>query len=504
MDLSDLGEALAPASGALSVFGKIIAGISIGAIYSIAVALAYVADKVKHLISMLTAGIYSIRFFIDSLVSVGNALKDVFTGNWSFSSTKNAAHNVTKDIEGISEALSHLGENSVTDRTVAALQGIDLQAQTTQSNLDKIKVPDIAQQNANVNNMQNVMSNKQKVAKSNVKVGYQFDTNPNAKIEKQLNAKPIKAKVTTSMGSNAGDPLNKLQRSISNKPLKAKVKADTSSASVTNKKFQSLLGSKPVKVKVAKPKIPTPKAPKIKTLHAKVARPKVPTPKTPKVKTIHVKVARPKVPQPIMPKLKTIPGPKIGRAKTGAFLASVHSAINQAAAIARSGTGAMYSAGAMIGQGLASGMMSSLGAVTAAADALVHQADRAARAKAEVHSPSRLFARIGGFIGQGLAVGMNSTQGAIASASDAMIATATPDAMGVDYDANINRSGKPGGLVNTRFGNTSTSNDNRSSTLTIESGAIQINSSGNSNEDFETLVGKFEDYLIAKSEKALS
>ncbi len=502
--LSDLGEALAPASGALSVFGKIIAGISIGAIYSIAVALAYVADKVKHLISMLTAGIYAIRFFIDSLGTVGNALKDVFTGNWSFSSTKNAAHNVTKDIEGISEALSHLGENSVTDRTVAALQGIDLQAQTTQSNLDKIKVPDIAQQNANVNNMQNVMSNKQKVAKSNVKVGYQFDTNPNAKIEKQLNAKPIKAKVTTSMGSNAGDPLNKLQRSISNKPLKAKVKADTSSASVTNKKFQSLLGSKPVKVKVAKPKIPTPKAPKIKTLHAKVARPKVPTPKTPKVKTIHVKVARPKVPQPIMPKLKTIPGPKIGRAKTGAFLASVHSAINQAAAIARSGTGAMYSAGAMIGQGLASGMMSSLGAVTAAADALVHQADRAARAKAEVHSPSRLFARIGGFIGQGLAVGMNSTQGAIASASDAMIATATPDAMGVDYDANINRSGKPGGLVNTRFGNTSTSNDNRSSTLTIESGAIQINSSGNSNEDFETLVGKFEDYLIAKSEKALS
>ena len=502
--LSDLGEALAPASGALSVFGKIIAGISIGAIYSIAVALAYVADKVKHLISMLTAGIYAIRFFIDSLGTVGNAVKDVFTGNWNFSSTKNAAHNVTKDIEGISDALSHLGENSVTDRTVAALQGIDLQAQTTQSHLDKMKVPDIAQQNANVNNMQNVMSNKQKVAKSNVKVGYQFDTNPNAKIEKQLNAKPIKAKVTTSMGSNAGDPLNKLQRSISNKPLKAKVKADTSSASLTNKKFQSLLGSKPVKVKVAKPKIPTPKAPKIKTLHAKVARPKVPTPKTTKVKTIHVKVARPKVPQPIMPKLKTIPGPKIGRAKTGAFLASVHSAINQAAAIARSGTGAMFSAGAMIGQGLASGMMSSLGAVTAAADALVHQADRAARAKAEVHSPSRLFARIGGFIGQGLAVGMNSTQGAIASASDAMIATATPDAMGVDYDANINRSGKPGGLVNTRFGNTSTSNDNRSSTLTIESGAIQINSSGDSNEDFETLVGKFEDYLIAKSEKALS
>ena len=149
-------------------------------------------------------------------------------------------------------------------------------------------------------------------------------------------------------------------------------------------------------------------------------------------------------------------------------------------------------------------MMSSLGAVTAAADALVHQADRAARAKAEVHSPSRLFARIGGFIGQGLAVGMNSTQGAIASASDAMIAAATPDAMGVDYDANINRSGKPGGLVNTRFGNSSTTSDNRSSTVTIESGAIQINSTGNADYDADKILAAIEDRLIAQNEKALT
>ncbi|MCT6889505.1 MAG: tape measure protein, partial [Lactobacillus sp.] len=121
-----LGEALEPASGALSVFGNIISGISIGAIYGIAVALAFVADKVSHLISRLTAGVYVIRAFIDSLGTVGNAAKDVFTGNWSFSNTKNAAHSVTKDIEGISEALSHLGDNTVTDKTIAALQGIDL------------------------------------------------------------------------------------------------------------------------------------------------------------------------------------------------------------------------------------------------------------------------------------------------------------------------------------------------------------------------------------------
>ena len=503
---SDLGEALSPASGALSIFGKIIAGISIGVIDSIAIAVSRLADRMVHLVSAISIGAYTVRSFIDAFGVFGNTIKDVFTGNWSFSNAKNATHSQMRDFQGIAEAFGHLGDYTVTDKTIAALQGVDLQAKITKSNLDKIKVPDIAQQNANVNNMQNVMSNKQKVAKSNVKVGYQFDTNPNAKIEKQLNAKPIKAKVTTSMGSNAGDPLNKLQRSISNKPLKAKVKADTSSASVTNKKFQSLLGSKPVKVKVAKPKIPTPKAPKIKTLHAKVARPKVPTPKAPKIKTLHAKVAKPKVPQPIMPKLKTIPGPKIGRAKTGAFLASVRSAINQAAAIARSGTGPMYNAGTMIGQGLADGMRSQLGAVAAAANALVAQADRAARAKAKIHSPSKVFAEIGGFLGQGMVVGMNSTQGVIASASEAMIATATPDALGVDYDAdaNIKGSGQPGGLINTRFGNSATSNDNRSSTVTIESGAIQINSSGDAEYDAETLVEKIENYLIAKRDKSLS
>lgn len=500
--LSDLGQALAPASGAFSVFGKIIAGISIGTIYGITVALAFVADKVSHLISRLTAGVYVIRAFIDALGTVGNAAKDVFSGNWSFSNTKNAAHSVTKDIEGISDALSHLDDNTITDKTIAALQGIDLQAKKTKTSVDSIKMPGVIDNNKTIANMNNVSEQKARLknTKSTLPISFAADPASLAKIQNQLNSKTSKAKVNQKISYSGKNWLNQIKQN----QAKVKVKVDTSAATTAKKKIQSQIGSKPIKVKVAKPKIPSPKALKIKTLHAKVARPKIPSPKAPKVKTIHVKVARPKVPQPIMPKIKTIPGPRMGRAKTAAFLASVHSAINQAAAIAQAGAGPMFSAGAMIGQGLASGMMSSLGAVTAAADALVHQADRAARAKAEVHSPSRLFARIGGFIGQGLAVGMNNTQGAIASASEAMIATATPDAMGVDYDANINRSGKPGGLVNTRFGNSSTTSDNRSSTVTIESGAIQINSSGDSNEDFETLVGKFEDYLIAKSEKALS
>ena len=110
----------------------------------------------------------------------------MFTGNWSFSNTKNAAKSVTKDIEGVTEALSHLDDNTVTDKTVAALQGIDLQAKNTKSSLNQIKMPNIVQQNAKINAMQNVAGNKLQLDNKKVKVGYQFDANPNAKIEKQL------------------------------------------------------------------------------------------------------------------------------------------------------------------------------------------------------------------------------------------------------------------------------------------------------------------------------
>ena len=499
---SGLGEALEPAGGALSVFGNIIAGFSVEAINNIALSLARLADKVRHLISVLTAGVYVIRTIIDALGTVGNIAKDVFTGNWSFSNTKNAAHSVTKDIEGVSEALSHLDDNAVTDKTVAALQGIDLQAKKTKTSVDSIKMPGVIDNNKTIANMNNVGAQKAKLknAKSTLPISYAADPASLAKIQNQLNSKTSKAKVNQKISYSGKNWLNQIKQN----QAKVKVKVDTSAAATAKKKIQSQIGSKPIKVKVAKPKIPTPKRPKIKTLHAKVARPKVPTPKAPKVKTIHVKVARPKVPQPIMPKIKTIPGPRMGRAKTGAFLASVHSAINQAAAIARSGAGPMFSAGAMIGQGLAAGMQSEVSVVAAAANALVAQADRAARAKAKIHSPSRLFAEIGGFIGQGMALGMNNTQGIVASASDAMIATATPDVPGIDYNANVGGPGQSGGLTNARFGNSATSNDNRSSTITIENGAIQINSTGKEDEDFETLVGKFEDYLIAKSEKSLT
>lgn len=89
------------------------------------------------------------------------------------------------------------------------------------------------------------------------------------------------------------------------------------------------------------------------------------------------------------------------------LVTAAQSAIDQSVSAIRSGYGAMQSAGSYIGQGLAAGMNSALGAVRAAANALVAEAERAARAKAQIHSPSRLFRdNVGRYIAQGIAVGI--------------------------------------------------------------------------------------------------
>lgn len=76
-----------------------------------------------------------------------------------------------------------------------------------------------------------------------------------------------------------------------------------------------------------------------------------------------------------------------------------------------------YNVGAQVSNGVASGMYSALGAVTAAANAIVSEVDRALRAKAEIHSPSRLTAKTGRFIGQGVGVGMEKSVGVIDKAT---------------------------------------------------------------------------------------
>ena len=323
--------------------------------------------------------------------------------------------------------------------------------------------------------------------------------------------------------------INNAKKSFGNSKVKMKADVDTSGI---NKKMSSATkgGNHKIKIgakvdlssvnkqisSISKKQI---SAPKIKT-------PKIPQPKMPKLKTIPApKIKTPKIPQPKMPKLKTIPAPKVQRpnmsgvvsavrsgmsraaaaARAGGaqISAAVRSALNQAIAAARSAAGAMQAAGVMIGQGLANGIRSQVGAVAAAANELVAQANRAARAAAQIHSPSRLFAEVGSFIGQGMAVGMDSTRGLISQSSRAMINSAYPG-----LNSSINSSGslssssiRPNSATSSNY---YTGGANNSSEVTIAPGAIVINSSGNPEEDADALLDKLEEKIMEQADKSLS
>ncbi|HEV5386950.1 TPA: hypothetical protein VY641_000913 [Streptococcus pneumoniae] len=88
----------------------------------------------------------------------------------------------------------------------------------------------------------------------------------------------------------------------------------------------------------------------------------------------------------------------------------MQSAINTVVNTVNNGRSRMISAGQYMSEGLAVGMRNALSAVTAAANALVAQAERAAKAKAKIHSPSRLFRdEVGWWIGAGVAKGIDQS-----------------------------------------------------------------------------------------------
>ena len=70
------------------------------------------------------------------------------------------------------------------------------------------------------------------------------------------------------------------------------------------------------------------------------------------------------------------------------------------------GRGIAYSMGAMLGAGMASGLASQVGAVRAQAAALASAAEAAIRAKAQIHSPSRVTDSLGSYWGKGFANGI--------------------------------------------------------------------------------------------------
>lgn len=109
------------------------------------------------------------------------------------------------------------------------------------------------------------------------------------------------------------------------------------------------------------------------------------------------------------------------------MVAAAQSMVNQTVSAVRNGRGAMQSAGAYMAQGLAVGMRSALSEVTAAANQLVAQAEKAAQAKAKIHSPSRLFRdEVGWWIGAGISVGIDKSAAMVARSVDFIKDLASP------------------------------------------------------------------------------
>ena len=89
-------------------------------------------------------------------------------------------------------------------------------------------------------------------------------------------------------------------------------------------------------------------------------------------------------------------------------------------------------------------MRSALGAIRAAAAAMVSAANAAVRAKAKIASPSKVFRGLGEFTGEGYAVGISAMERDVSKAADNLVAipqVATPNLTGsfngemnADYD----------------------------------------------------------------------
>lgn len=130
-------------------------------------------------------------------------------------------------------------------------------------------------------------------------------------------------------------------------------------------------------------------------------------------------------------------GQKVGNG----FTTGMKSGLNKAPAAAskavsnvnsrlRSGRSGAYSAGAYISQGFAAGMLSCLGTIRAAASQMAAAADAAIRAKARIHSPSRVTLALGKFFGGGFVKGIRSKYKMVRKASDRLVSipkVQTPD-----------------------------------------------------------------------------
>lgn len=97
------------------------------------------------------------------------------------------------------------------------------------------------------------------------------------------------------------------------------------------------------------------------------------------------------------------------------------SSVNKVVSALKSGKGRAFTAGAYISIGFANGMRSQLGSIRSAAAQMAAAADKAVRAKAKIHSPSRVSTKLGSYWGKGFGNGMLDMVGFVKKASDKLI-----------------------------------------------------------------------------------
>lgn len=239
-------------------------------------------------------------------------------------------------------------------------------------------------------------------------------------------------------------------------------------------------------------------------------------------------------------------------------VSAVRNGVSNAVNAAKSFGSALVSVGKDLIQGLVNGITSMVGQAVSAVKSVAGKVVAAAKSVLHIGSPSKLFNQFGRWVDQGLAIGLGHDAGIAASASADMAAgvvaaasdmtpTINPIAVGNAnagdmlangfnraYDAigqvanalgNLNGTsagiginqneqistsfnrddGKGyGSLVNTQFGGYGSQTDDHSSTVTIERGAIQINSSGNADVDADTLLEAIENKIRANNERSLA
>ena len=130
------------------------------------------------------------------------------------------------------------------------------------------------------------------------------------------------------------------------------------------------------------------------------------------------------------------PLPKIADQAMNSLVGAIKSGGSRATASARSAASAIVSAfrhavsgaasaGRYIGMGLANGMASQLGRVRSVAAQLASAAERAIRAKARIHSPSKVSQALGKYWGTGYALGISSMVQSTRKAAEQLVTVPT-------------------------------------------------------------------------------